>query len=172
MTRYYKTDNPAVLAIHAQIEAAKDVLLAGAKAVAAEFNGRPMFSHNIHSYEFANLVLNDYYDRADRDFWTKPNRQTQISSPRTSKVKGKSQEQADFIKKYYEMAPKSVDLEPLYKAMGTDWGNLCFSGYTMFFVDGTLYFGTSAALGEVMTEIMGSEFDAARLRYQQAQKAA
>ena len=41
-----------------------------------------------------------------------------------------------------------------------------------FFVDGTLYFGTSAALGEVMTEIMGSEFDTARLRYQQAQKAA
>lgn len=172
MTSYYKTDNPAVLAVNAQVETARQALLEQSRKVGEEFNGRPIYSYSIESVGFGGLALNNYQEREDRDFWTKPDREKGLSVPRAGKVKGRSQEQADFLKKYSEMKPKTVDFLPLFEAMGINWGNLFFSGYTMFFVDGTLYFGTSAPVGEVMTEILGSEFDTARLRYQQAQKAA
>lgn len=172
MTRYYKTDNPAVLAINAQIETAKQALLEQSRKVGEVFNARPIYCYSIESIGFGGLALYDYQTREDRDFWTKPNRENGRSVPRTGKVKGKGQEQADLLKKYGEMTPKKVDFLPLFEAMGVSWGNLLFSGYTMFFVDEVLYFGTSAPVGEVMTEIMGSEFDDAKIRHQKAQKAA
>ncbi|WP_421180390.1 hypothetical protein [Aeromonas enteropelogenes] len=160
-TCYYKTIDAGVLAAHANFEAAKNALFEKANALGKEFNGTPKFSSDVNRFKCAHLVLNNYYQREDKDLWTKPDKHS-LSAPRRGKVKGKTKEQEALRERYWEMFPEPVNTNPLYESMGLNWGDLLFGGgFTMFAHDGAIYLRTGAEVGPMMTEILGSEFEAA-----------
>ena len=171
MTSFYKTTDASVLAAHASFEAAKNAMIEKANALGKEFDGKPKFSRDVNRFSFANLVLNNYSPREDKDLWTKPN-QHNLSSPRRGKVKGKANEQKELLDRYQAMFPDSVDANPLYESMGISWGDLLFGGgFTMFTHDGAIYLRTGAKVGPMMTEILGSEFNAAEQNLRQEKAA-
>ncbi|WP_324019431.1 hypothetical protein [Aeromonas hydrophila] len=161
MTSFYKTTDASVLAAHATFEAAKDALIEKANLLGKEFDGKPKFCSDVNRFKCAHLVLNNYYQREDKDLWTKPD-QNYLSAPRRGKVKGKTKEQQELQDRYWEMFPESVEANPLYESMGISWGDLLFGGgFTMFAHDGAIYLRTGAKVGSMMTEILGSEFNTA-----------
>lgn len=161
MSRYYKTTDSNVLAAHAAFNAAKEALIEKANALGKEFDGKPKFSSDVNRFKCAHLVLNNYHQREDKDLWTKPD-QNSLSAPRRGKVKGKAKEQKELQDRYWGMFPESVNANPLYESMGLNWGELLFGGgFTMFAHGGAIYLRTGAKVGQMMTEIIGSEFDAA-----------
>ena len=161
MSRYYKTTDSGVLAAHAAFNAAKEALIEKANALGKEFDGKPKFSSDVNRFKCAHLVLNNYHQREDKDLWTKPD-QNYLSAPRRGKVKGKAKEQKELQDRYWDMFPESVEANPLYESMGMNWGELLFGGgFTMFSHGGAIYLRTGAKVGQMMTEILGSEFDAA-----------
>lgn len=171
MTSFYKTTDASVLAAHANFEAAKDALIEKANALGKEFDGKPKFSSDVNRFKCAHLVLNNYCLREDKDLWTKPDKHN-LSAPRRGKVKGKTKEQKELLERYWEMFPESVETNPLYESMGLNWGDLLFGGgLTMFAHDGAIYLRTGAKVGPMMTEILGSEFNAAELSLRQEKAA-
>lgn len=65
-----------------------------------------------------------------------------------------------------------ADLAPVLAAMGTDWGNLFFTGIAFFQHDGAIYVSTSAKLAPCMVEILASEYNAAKAAYESMKEAA
>ncbi len=171
MTSFYKTTDASVLAAHASFEAAKNDLIEKANALGKEFDGKPKFCSDVHRFTCAHLVLNNYHQREDKDLWTKPD-QNYFSWPRRGKVKGKATEQKELLDRYWAMFPDSVDATPLYESMGICWGDMLFGGgFTMFTHDGAIYLRTGAKVGPMMTEILGSEFNAAEQNLRQEKAA-
>lgn len=167
MTSFYKTTDASVLAAHASFEAAKNDLIEKANALGKEFDGKPKFCSDVHRFKCAHLVLNNYHQREDKDLWTKPD-QNYLSAPRRGKVKGKTKEQKELQDRYWDMFPEPVEANPLYESMGLNWGELLFGGgFTMFAHDGAIYLRTGAKVGPMMTEILGSEFNAAEQNLRQ-----
>lgn len=171
MTSFYKTTDANVLAAHANFEAAKNALIDNANELGKEFDGKPKFCSDVNRFKCAHLVLNNYSQREDKDLWTKPD-QNYLSSPRRGKVKGKAKEQKELLDRYWELFPESVEANPLYESMGLNWGDLLFGGgFTMFAHDGAIYLRTGAKVGPMMTEILGSEFNAAEQNLRQEKAA-
>lgn len=192
-TKYFKTNNPEILAAHATILAETDKLVEASKAFASQFNAKNIMSTSMTGRSFAGLELNGYYPylfgndgetREDKHLWTEPNKHN-ISRPRTSlnvkkfkeqfagqdiskeaideKVKAAKADLAELNKKYNEGVSQlsKVDFEPFFNSFGTNWGDLMFSGLKWFELDGYVYFATGADFRDRMTEILGSEFEAA-----------
>lgn len=173
MSVSYKTSDPAALAAFAEFTAKRDALAEQARLIGATFDGKPIFSNSLGDVSFAGLVLNNYQSREDKALWTAPDRQIRVSRPRAGRVTSETKEaQAALRELYISMLPATVRFEPVWDAMGVSWGNLLFSGYRLFELDGAIYFQSSAPVGQVMTEIMGSEFNDAANRLQQRKEVA
>lgn len=173
MTMCFKTSDPVALAALAEFQVKRDQLVQQARIIGAVFDGKPIFSNSLGDVSFAGLVLNNYQSREDKALWTAPDRDTRVSRPRAARVTGTTkEEQAALRELYSSMLPATARFEPVWDAMGVSWGNLLFSGYRLFELDGTIYFQSSVPVGEVMTEIMGSEFNDAASRLQQRKEVA
>lgn len=123
--------------------------------------------------------------REDKHLWTSPNN-NQISRPRSSldvkkfktellskgvtdqdvvktKVKEAKAELETLQEEYRKGVSKleDVSFDPFFETLGTNWGNLMFSGLKWFKHDGFMYFETGENFGDRMTEILGSEFETA-----------
>lgn len=169
MSISYKTTDQAVLAALAEFQAKRDALSEQARIIGAVFDGKPIFSCSVGDVSFAGLVLNNYQSREDKALWTTPDRDTKVSRPRAARVAGVTkEEQAALRDLYMRMLPATATFDAVWEAMGVNWGNLLFGGgYHLFELNGVLYFQSSAPVGEVMTEILGSEFNEAYRTHQQ-----
>ncbi|WHM52765.1 hypothetical protein vBVpaS1601_72 [Vibrio phage vB_VpaS_1601] len=173
-TKYYKTNKPEILAQVQRINNERDALKEAADKVAEQFDAKAMTRTSMHGASFGGLVLNNYEnvdlfkgrtspDREDKHLWTKPDRNN-ISRPRSS-ITGKENKAAlKELTERYNAAVASipkVDFEPFFESLGTNWGNLAFSGLNWFEQDGFIYFVSSQDFSEVATEILGSEYETA-----------
>lgn len=173
MKAYYKTNAPAVLAAMDQHEAESQVITEAGKAFAAHFGGKLLVHNSIHGYRIAGLRFNP---KKPVRLWTNPG-DCGEQRPRQSITKGTSEERAELKALKEDWAARlpraESDFAPVMAAMGTDWGNCIFNdGFGMFAYGGWIYVVTGAKLADCMTEIMGSEYQAAREQFDAARKAA
>lgn len=174
MSNSYKTTDQAVLEALAEFQAKRDALAEQARIIGAVFDGKPIFSCSVGDFSFAGLVLNNYQTREDKALWTVPDRDTRVSRPIAARVAGVTKEAQEVLREQYiSMLPATATFYAVWEAMGVNWGNLLFcGGYHLFELNGVLYFQSSAPVGEVMTEILGSEFNEAYRAHQQQREAA
>jgi hypothetical protein len=55
-----------------------------------------------------------------------------------------------------------AEREPVWEALGTDWGSVLMGGFQSFEQDGCLYFASGMSAVEGWVEILGSEYDRAK----------
>lgn len=167
---YYKTKDPAVLAAWDAYMRQADQLQKQGDEFAALFpNAKALFATDIHTgRRFYGLA---FTPAAPQPLWTKADHKCGYEQrPRNSLPAGIKGDERKALKAeldrlaelYKANRPKDkADLEPFLAAMGLGGGKLFFAGYKQVIKDGTVYIETSATPSEVMTEILGSEFDAA-----------
>lgn len=162
---YYKTNDTAVMAVWRGINTTHKALAEQASKFAEAHGASGSIRQSgLTDIRFGGLVFDP---KKDSKLWTKPYRESRMQRPRQS-VSGLSAdekvEHKELLTLWSVGVPKlTVDLRPLYEAMGTDWGQLLFSGIGYFEgADGYLYVQTGGLLSPCMVEILGSEFDAAK----------
>ena len=192
MKKYYKTNCEKALKAISQMNQQKDELVKKIDKIAAHFNARAMTSTSTTGVRFGGLALNNYQGysweknqpiREDKILWTAPDT-NDISWPRTSLTKkhfeslirGMDDQSAKELMKakrlelkllqdeYAEMTKgvESVSFDSFFESIGTDWGNLMFSGLNWFECDGFVYLASGMDLSSSATEILGSEFELAQ----------
>lgn len=171
---FYKTTDAGALAAWATYEAEAAVVSAAGKAFADHFGGKLLTRSDSHGRSVAGLTFSP---AKDDPLWTKPDAQARgRQQPRASLRKGtKEQRQAlvDLQADWKARIPRDkADLAPVLAAMGTDWGNLFFTGIQLFVHDGAIYVSTSAKLAPCMVEILASEYNAAKIAYESMKEAA
>lgn len=163
--KYYKTQDPKVLAEDQKADAELRLLHAEAKAFAAKFGARrAVVLEGIPFIRCHDLVFNT--PGPDPLLWTKEEGKNHWQQrPRGVLPKGCKdpvlKEKLRVLKEEYNAARvrREVSREPFYNSVGTDWGELLFCGLRWFTVDGWMYLQTSANLkNENLVEIMGSEY--------------
>lgn len=191
MNKYYKTNCEKVLSAISQMNQEKDNLVKKIDKIASHFNARAMTSTSTTGVRFGGLVLNNYQGysweknqpiREDKILWTSPN-SNNISWPRTSLtkkhfeplirgmddqnakelMKSKRLELKELQDEYSEMTKgiESISFDSFFESIGTDWGNLMFSGLNWFECNGYVYLASGMDLSSSATEILGSEFESA-----------
>jgi hypothetical protein len=159
---YYKTNHPEVMAAVEAMRCDHEAMWAETKAFAAEFGGKPYNLRNTHGENFGGLI---FTPKRDKMLWTMPDRnggQQPRAKPRPGATEAQREEHKALREKWVALYPKrSVSSDALYKAIGTEWGALLFSGIGYAERDGWFYVHTSVALNDRMTEILGSEYDTA-----------
>ncbi len=168
--RYYKTiegsdANTAYLVVKQQTEVMKQQALKFAEL----FDGTPVFSTSMTGREFAGIELNNFENRPDNHFWTKPTKQNGgVSNPRSKPLCAAHRGGLEALNNsYMQHRPEitEVSFNPLFKSLGSDWGTMLFCGISFFEHDRILYISTKAELAHC-TEILASEYlaaDAARM---------
>lgn len=128
------------------------------------FDGVAVYATSADSRRFAGIRLKDYESRADKHLWTKPTKQNGYVSSVRSKPLSQAHKaehealQQRYLKNKPELSQVSFDM--LYKDLGTNWGELLFTGISFFSHNDDLYISTKASLKNC-TEILGSEYSAA-----------
>lgn len=182
--KYFKTSDPKVVIAHNRMVKDSEALAAACKKFAAQFGAANMMATTMTGRSFGGVHFDNFHLKEDKHLWTKPD-SNGISRPRSAinvnafkaqfkykdvsdeEVKAKlKQAKADLAAlntKYYEgrVGMEPVSFDDFFKSFGTDWGNLMFSGLRWLPHDGFMYFETGADFSDRMTEILGSEFEAA-----------
>lgn len=165
---YYKTDDSAVLAALKTHNDECQVIRYAGKRFAKHFGGNLLVNNSIHGYRIAGLVFDPLKDGR---FWTFEDQKAGGEQhPRMNIIKATPEEKvalatlnADW--KAFFPTQKS-DFSPVMAAMGTDWENCAFNGgFAMFEHGGFVYATASVKLADCMVEILGSEYKAARERF-------
>lgn len=172
-TRYFKIENESALAAWDAEQKEIEALFESVKPLVDRFGGMALYSNSADSYGFAGLSF--LGEPENPELWTKPQSQNgNTQRPRTSlrkATKEQRQQLAELQKEWDALYPKNsrVDRDPLYKSIGTHWGQLLFSGLTIFRRGDCIYAATSAALEvDGLSEITGSEFNQAMNSVEQA----
>lgn len=175
---FFKTDNKEIVAAYAKYQSDRSALHEAAKAFAKEYNAKPIVIGCRDGANFAGIV----FDRAtslNTEVWRKPNRQYfNISNLRVKPTKKIYQAEYDFEKKKYDDLitkhfpnGEKVDFNLFLKTLGLGGGDLFFAGFHCFPLDGFLYIDTTIGkLAGTLTEILGSEHQAAHVKFNQKEK--
>lgn len=167
---YYKTSDASVLAAWKVYREGCDKLQVLANEFAATYPGaESLVRTDWHSgRSFYGLK---FKPAAPQPLWTKPDEKTGRSQfPRRSLPPGTKGEERKALnaelkklrEDYEARKPKEkADMQPFLESMGLGGGALFFAGYKHIVTDDCLYINTSAKPSAVMTEILGSEFEAA-----------
>lgn len=192
--KYYKTDCKNVVSAIEELNKAEGLLTSKINGIANHFNARAMTSTSANGVRFGGLNLNNYHGfsweskdpaREDKILWTSPN-SNNISWPRSNLTKahfkdyirGMSEDESKlFIKTkrdelknlqetYNKMTKdiKSISFDGFFESIGTDWGNLMFSGLNWFEFEGFVYLASGIDLSSNSVEILGSEFESSQLK--------
>ncbi len=158
---YFKTNAPGVLKAWHQEREAVAALRAEARTFAARFGGTECLYGD--PARFAGLR---FQPPAPRDLWRLPDRdgiQCPRSAPRRGATAETKEAHARLLAEWKANVPTArVDSNALYAALGVGWGDfLLCGGLVMFEHGGWLYAKTGADM-PCMTEILGSEYEAAR----------
>jgi hypothetical protein len=162
---FYKSSDSTLMTAWSTYEAGARAVAEAGKAFAAHFCGKLLTRSDYHGRSVAGLR---FVPAKDDPLWTKPDAQAHgRQQPRTSlrkSTKDDRQALAALQADWKERFPRhKADLAPVLAAMGTDWGNLFFTGISFFEHAGAIYVSTSAKLAPCMVEILASEYNAAKL---------
>ncbi len=167
---YYKTSDAGVLAAWKAYRESADRLQVQGEEFAKRFVGATaLFQTSMHSgRNFYGLKFNP---PMAQPLWTKPDPKADSSQfPRSSLPPGTKGEERKALKfeleklqeEFKTHKPKDkADLQPFLDAMGLGGGALFFNGYKHVVTPDCIYISTSAKPSGVLTEILGSEFEAA-----------
>ena len=167
---YYKTSNAGVLAAWKTYREEADRLQVLGNEFAKRYEGASaMFSTSFHSgRRFFGLKFNP---AMPQPLWTKPDHKAGGSQfPRQALPPGTKGDERKALKleliqlreDFNEHKPKGgADMQPFLDSMGLGGGALFFGSYKHVAKDDCLYVSTTAKPSSVMTEILGSEFEAA-----------
>lgn len=167
---YYKTSDAGVLAAWKTYREEADRLQVLGNEFAKRYEGAsPLFSTSFHSgRRFFGLK---FKPEMPQPLWTKPDPKAEGSQfPRSSLPPGTKGDERKAMKieltklreDFNEHKPKGeADMQPFLDSMGLGGGALFFGSYKHIAKDDCLYVSTSAKPSSVMTEILGSEFEAA-----------
>lgn len=167
---YYKTSDAGVLAAWKTYVEGCDRLKVLADEFAATFPGaEALMQTDWHSGKsFYGLK---FKPPMPQPLWTKPDPKAgQSQFPRQSLPPGTKGEERKALKDeltklredFKARKPKDkADMQPFLEAMGLGGGALFFASYKHIVRDDCIYVSTSAKPNDVMTEILGSEFEAA-----------
>lgn len=113
--------------------------------------------------------------------WTRPQREAgNAQRPRTAPPKGiKGEERKAMVaelkllnEEWSANAPKlKADRNPVFEAMGTDWGSALLCGIQYFDLEDVVYLKTTITCREGWQEIFNSEYEQADAAYRAARKA-
>lgn len=170
MTRiYYKTNDASALeAVDAYNKEANSIRAEGLK-LAEYFGGKLLVNNSVYGFRVAGLQFDPPKSTV---LWTVPDWQTSAGKQRPRKTIAKATpelkaELKQIQEKYNELFPKrEADFNIVLSALGTDWGELLFSGLSYFLHDGYIYFGCSVKVADHMQEILASEYEAAKKAFE------
>lgn len=160
---FYKSNHPEVIAACDLVHAEKMALYAAANALAAEVGGKAVYSVSITGDTFYGIA----FERpADTMIWMVPERKSRAQRPRKKPKAGATAEQRAahqaLVATWKAKVPtQTAGGDAMFEAIGTEWGQLMFTGISYGVRDGWLYVSTKAKLNDRMTEILGSEYEAA-----------
>ena len=167
---YYKTSDAGVLAAWKTYREEADRLQVLGNEFAKRYEGASaMFSTSFHSgRRFFGLKFNP---AMPQPLWTKPDhkaggaqfpRQALPPGTKGDERKALKLELTQLREDFNEHKPKGeADMQPFLDSMGLGGGALFFGSYKHVAKDDCLYVSTTAKPSSVMTEILGSEFEAA-----------
>lgn len=125
-----------------------------------------VYINNIHHFKFEGL---QFSPNIKSKLWTMPEKNGGHQWPK-AKVSGltdiEKQERKHLSEKWKLIPTDKVEKEPIFKSIGTDWGNVAFSdsGFNIFEFDGFVFVMTAAKLSDFMVEILASEFNQAKVK--------
>lgn len=164
--RYYKNDAPAMRDAWEVLNASKKELHTVANEFADSLGGVAVISRSAHEFRLQGISFEpakptDIWTAKDKDYGTQRPR----SAPRSGCAPAQREELKTLKADFYARFPKaSASLDPLYAAVGTDWGNALFGGVALFELDGVSYIETGVTLNDECIEILGSEYADAKAR--------
>ena len=167
---YYKTSDAGVLAAWKAYRESADRLQVLGEDFAKRFVGATsLFQTSFHSGR--NFYGLKFSPAMPQPLWTKPDPKADNSQfPRASLPPGTKGEERKALKaelqklqdEFKAHKPNDkADLQPFLDAIGLGGGALFFNSYKQVVTPECIYISTSARPGAVMTEILGSEFEAA-----------
>ncbi len=167
---YYKTSDAGVLAAWRAYRESADRLQAQGEEFAKRYIGATaLFQTSMHSGR--NFYGLKFSPAMPQPLWTKPDEKTGSSQfPRRALPPGTKGDERKALKveltklqdDFKQHAPKDkADLQPFLDAIGLGCGALFFSSYKHVITAECIYISTSAKPSEALTEILGSEFEAA-----------
>jgi hypothetical protein len=169
IVRYYKSTDAALLEALTIHDDQVNVLLEEGKKFAEGFGGLAIYYNTLSEFRIADLVAFPMESPIRvSPLWTRPDpKNNRAQRPRRTLQRATAEEKLELIElreKWVKSHPtKVVSFAPVLKAMGTEWGDLLFHSFSYFQHDGLVYVGTSAPLNDGMVEILGSEFDTAKV---------
>ena len=167
---YYKTSDAGVLAAWKTYREEADRLQVLGNEFAKRYEGASaMFSTSFHSgRRFFGLKFNP---AMPQPLWTKPDHKAGgLQFPRQALPPGTKGDERKALKleliqlreDFNEHKPKGeADMQPFLDSMGLGGGALFFGSYKHVAKDDCLYVSTTAKPSSLITEILGSEFEAA-----------
>lgn len=167
--RYYRINYAEALAAWDAYEKTAEQLEADCRAFAENFTGAtPIFSFSVHGQRFHGLRFTPIIDSP---LWTiAAKREGYVQRPRSAlpkSFKGDRKAAANELKGLWTdwacKMPDSIvgqgpDLDGLWSALGTHWGDLLFNGIKRFRRGGCIYVCTGASLDPRAQEITGGEY--------------
>lgn len=160
---YYKTNDPAVLTAWEKYTADRKALQAKVDAFSARFRGEGLLYR--HPASFAGIKFPNY--TVSKALWRNPD-SNGLQRPRKNPLPGAGAETKRALKAlnadWDENAPKdSISMHPVFQAMGhCNSLDFIIGGISLFVHDGWLYAETGSVKTPKLTEILGSEWEAAR----------
>lgn len=162
---YWKFTSKEALAAWDEMERQEAVLKAQGASFAALFGGKPVYQKTVCDWRFYGVRFDGHVYVA-ADLWTKPTSKNGYAQQPRVKVPTSLKRESEALWQLWNAQRPSVtaDREAFYESIGLDWGNLIFSGFSMFRHGDVIYAETGATpkaeAGGV--EILGSEYGAAR----------
>lgn len=162
---YFKFSTAESLAAYKEMIRQEQELKRVCQSFCALFGGKPVYFRSAADTRFSGIKFDGVpYNGAE--LWTKPvPRDSFVQYPR-KRVPAALREKSEALHAIWnEQRPDyKADKEAFYQSIGLDWGNLLFSGFTMFLHDDVIYVSAGATpkpeAGGI--EILGSEYNAAR----------
>lgn len=162
---YWKFTSKEALAAWDEMERQEAVLKEQGESFAALFGGKPVYQKTVCDWRFYGVRFDGHVYVA-ADLWTKPTSKNGYAQQPRVKVPTSLKRESEALWQLWNAQRPSVtaDREAFYESIGLDWGNLIFSGFSMFRHGDVIYAETGATpkaeAGGV--EILGSEYGAAR----------
>lgn len=172
MSKYLKTNSPAVISAYREMMASAIAMREKARKLCSQFDATPVISQCVSRYTFHGMRLNNYDAREDKHLWTKPDHNKGFVSRPRGRLTGFSPELKE-LKARIERAQgdmlTSVTKDQLYEALGTNWGTLLLYGGIAAFEGGDHIYICSAVNLDGCEEITASEYQAAEQASREAQ---
>ncbi|AQS40228.1 hypothetical protein Sps_05159 [Shewanella psychrophila] len=162
-TSYYKITDQVVVAAFTDFEKQKKQLIEQANKLATFFDGKPIFSSDMHSMRLYGIELTNFESRSDKWFWTKPQRNRKYASKPRAKAP-KAADRSEFnsiLTSWKELLPESISREDIFASIGCSWGDFFFNGLSVFSHNEVVYIATAVKITKGV-EILGSEFSAVK----------